>query len=222
MAAQLNEAAGLARRAAEEEAAARSLDESGSSTQALDRYRRASGLYSDCASRCPDWHRDRATVLRHIEEIETRMAYLHSLQGGAALLPYVSHVAAKQLTFSDGSTGLQTIGTAALLGGLAGLLLSGPRVALLFSGCAAHAATRDDSAGHALRRAGRSSTEVATKAGGRAAVKLRRLQKSRASFCQDALCRLGEVTFGIESTLGAIFARRHHCTSLASLAPEKH
>ncbi|CAE8712918.1 unnamed protein product, partial [Polarella glacialis] len=172
---------------------------------ALESYQQALLGIAEAAAACPQWHPDRMVLEEHLAQVETRMDYLQGLQGAAATIPCDRHMAPKQLTVagSQGAIGSRTLGFTALMGAVAGLLVAGPRAALLLAAGAAHTATMDNSAGHLARLLGLRGSEVLTLAGKRAAAKLERLDTRETR--QMALCHVGQTVFALRAALGAAF-----------------
>lgn len=194
----LSECAAQAAEAARIEGLARQLDSSGKSAQAVEQYELANAHLLDSIAACPSWHKDRDTLATHAADVQQRIKYLSALGDAPPLVPCEKHLALKQLTISDhqGVQGTQTLGLAVVTGAFAGLLMSGPKGGLLLALGAAHVTSRDDSAGHLVRKAGRAGTTALAEAWRRASTKLRRLNCG-----SDLLFRIGEVTCAWRATL---------------------
>lgn len=202
MSALLGSVASLAEQAAQEEAAARDLDISGRSTEALKRYKNVVAVLSQAEGLCPCWHSDMELIATHIREVEERIAYLESLEGGAAMVPCESYVEPKQLTLhkQQGARGATILGVTASLGAAAGLMVYGARGGVLAAFGAAHLATRDDSAGHLFRSVGASTAEAMERCSQRAVQKLQRID------ILPLLMDLAEATFATRRALGDVNA----------------
>eukprot|EP00747_Dinoflagellata_sp_TGD_P212842 gnl/TRDRNA2_/TRDRNA2_85877_c0_seq1.p1 gnl/TRDRNA2_/TRDRNA2_85877_c0~~gnl/TRDRNA2_/TRDRNA2_85877_c0_seq1.p1 ORF type:complete len:217 (+),score=32.10 gnl/TRDRNA2_/TRDRNA2_85877_c0_seq1:101-751(+) len=193
----------LAEEASELEAKARELDGYGRSTEAVPSYLVVAARLKDALARCPEGHQDRRTMAAHISEVEARAAYLESLHPNLTPEPVERHISTKVLTLTvvphGVSTGARTLGFLAMMGAMTGLTIFGPRSAVLLAVGAAHTATRDDSAGHALRQVGRGGSEATSRALRRALFKLR-----KRDIRQKVLCKVGEMVFATRATLGAL------------------
>ena len=120
-------------------------------------------------SLCPHSHPDTVAIDRHISELQNRISYLSSLSATSRpLIPLESHISPVELTVAPPSpTGYSakgsTMGAAAAIGGVGGLLLLGPLGLVAGAAGAAYASTRSDAVGSATRGVARGSVAVVDK-----------------------------------------------------------
>jgi hypothetical protein len=152
--------------AASIEQSAMTSDRSGSVRQAVDSYNACIERLSEGLSLIPLNHPDAIPIEHHISEIQNRISYLLSLPETATpLIPLESHISPCQLTVesSPSMSAGKTMGTAAALGGVGGLLLLGPLGLIAGAAGAAYASTRSDEIGDTTRVMARSSFAVVDK-----------------------------------------------------------
>eukprot|EP00929_Paragymnodinium_shiwhaense_P061955 TRINITY_DN3093_c1_g1_i1.p1 TRINITY_DN3093_c1_g1~~TRINITY_DN3093_c1_g1_i1.p1 ORF type:complete len:320 (-),score=56.67 TRINITY_DN3093_c1_g1_i1:103-1005(-) len=70
-----------------------SLDEKGSSAEAILQYRRSALKLTEAAALCPDGHPDKEEILGHSQDLQLRIIYLESLNGGPSTMPVEDHIA---------------------------------------------------------------------------------------------------------------------------------
>lgn len=163
------------------------LDQQGSSENAAESYRRVIDKLVQAADSVPEDHPVKKLMNQRAEEVATRAAYLEDLGGTAASSPPEEHirdvklatqgVLASTLAATAGATAspnarrssntfedVKLMGTAAAIGGTAGLLLAGPLSAASIGAAAAYATTREDRAGAAARKISNAGMKVADRA----------------------------------------------------------
>jgi hypothetical protein len=108
-------------------------DREGSVAEALSLYYDTVSRLQQALSLCPFNDPDGVAIERHIGEIQNRISYLSSLSSSTKpMIPLESHIQPVQLsipvspTHSSEPSGTSTMGAAAAIGGLGGLLLLGP------------------------------------------------------------------------------------------------
>jgi hypothetical protein len=101
--------------------------------EAITLYSQAIEKLQSALSLCPYNDPDGLSIERHIGEIQNRISYLSSLSATARpVIPLESHIHAVQLSIpvsprnASGPSSTQTMGAAAAIGGVGGLLLLGP------------------------------------------------------------------------------------------------
>ena len=152
--------------AASIEQQAMSFDRSGQVSLAIQAYNSALAKLNEGLSLVPLNHPDATPIEHHISEIQNRVSYLLSLPESARpLIPLESHISPVQLTVetSPELSSTQTMGTAAAIGGVGGLLLLGPIGLIAGAAGAAYAATRDDDIGATTRGVAQKSYGVVDK-----------------------------------------------------------
>ena len=119
--------------AARVEQDAMECDRAGNVTDALSRYFETMNRLQSALSLCPYNDPDGLAIERHISEIQDRVNYLSSLSSTAKpVIPLESHIHAVQLSIPQspttraGTSSASTMGAAAAIGGVGGLLLLGP------------------------------------------------------------------------------------------------
>ena len=155
----LTEASIAEQRAMEADRAARVSEAINLYTESIDKLRYGLSL-------CPLNHPDAYPLQKHIAEIQNRLGYLSSLPVTAKpLIPLESHIFPVELSVvssssQGGSSAGSTIGTAAAIGGVGGLLLLGPLGLVAGAAGAAYASTRSDQIGSTTRGVARTSAAV--------------------------------------------------------------
>mmetsp|Transcript_60417 Transcript_60417/g.168815 ORF Transcript_60417/g.168815 Transcript_60417/m.168815 type:complete len:231 (-) Transcript_60417:29-721(-) len=202
--------AALAEKAAQHENVARDFDSSGDSVEAVVYYRKAVDDMKLAQEACPEWHRDKNTLAHHASEVEARIDYLTHLNGSAPQIPCERQIEPKQLTVStaQGTSGVQTIGAAALLGMATGLTIVGPWGGVLFGASAAHMATRDDSIGYVVRRVGHAGAEGFVDAVRQTVVRLLGLNVNCRAIGNRVLFAIAEGKCLVEARLATVVALR--------------
>lgn len=160
------------------------FDQEGSQGNAAECYRRVIEKLLEAAESVAEDHPVRGLMKQRAEELANRVAYLEGLQGAQADAPLEEHirevqlatqgVLASTLAATAGSTSpplahgasnttddVKLMGTAAALGGAAGLLLAGPLAAASMGAAAAYATTREDKAGTTARKISVAGMKVA-------------------------------------------------------------
>uniref|UniRef100_A0A7S3XJN7 Uncharacterized protein n=1 Tax=Oxyrrhis marina TaxID=2969 RepID=A0A7S3XJN7_OXYMA len=110
----------------------------------------------------PPSHQDFAALTTHEEQLELRAEYCRNNPSGIPAVPLEEMIKGIQLSMPapadaaapQGSSDMRSVGGAAAVGGIAGLILMGPITGVALAGGAAYAATRRDSFGNAARGAG--------------------------------------------------------------------
>jgi len=149
--------------AASIEQVAMSSDRSSDVQNAVSSYKIAIELLSEGLSLIPLNHPDATPIEHHVSEIQNRISYLLSLPASSTpLIPLESHISPCQLTVetSPAMSTSKTMGTAAAIGGVGGMLLLGPIGLIAGAAGAAYAATRDDEIGDTTRGMARTSYAV--------------------------------------------------------------
>lgn len=148
---------------------AMSADREARVREAIDLYYQVVQQLEYGLSLCPYNHPDTAALERHLSEVQTRISYLASLSGSARpVIPLETHIHSVELStpvspsHSRPSSGA-TMGTAAALGGVGGLLLLGPLGLVAGAAGAAYAATRSDNVGTVTREAARGTISAVDK-----------------------------------------------------------
>jgi len=146
-------------------------DRAGNVSIALSRYFEAMNQLQTGLSLCPYNDPDGLAIERHISEIQDRVKYLSSLSATAKpVIPLESHIHPVQLsipvspTNRPGVSAASTMGAAAAIGGVGGLLLLGPLGLVAGAAGAAYATTRSDNIGSSARGVARGSISVIDKA----------------------------------------------------------
>ena len=137
-------------------------------TDAITLYHQSIEKLNMALSFCPHAHPDCAALDRHVSEIQNRISYLSSLSATARpLIPLESHISPVELTVASSSShstgtvsGSATMGAAAAIGGVGGLLLLGPIGLVAGAAGAAYASTRSDNIGSATRGVARGSVSM--------------------------------------------------------------
>ncbi len=145
---------------------AMAFDRTGQVQSAVQAYNTALAKFSEGISLIPLNHPDAIPIEHHVAEIQNRVSYLLSLPESARpLIPLESHISPVQLTVetSPELSSTQTMGTAAAIGGVGGLLLLGPLGLIAGAAGAAYAATRDDDIGVTTRGVAQKSYTVVDK-----------------------------------------------------------
>jgi hypothetical protein len=142
------------------------LDRAGQVQAAAQTYNSALAKLSEGLSLVPLNHPDATPIEHHISEVQNRVSYLLSMPESARpLIPLESHISPVQLSVESSQqlSSSQTMGTAAAIGGVGGLLLLGPIGLLAGAAGAAYAATRDDDIGATTRGVAQKSYSVVDK-----------------------------------------------------------
>ena len=142
-------------------------DRGGRIPEALECYELCIRKLNQALSLCPLNHPDGEAIEQHVSEVNNRIVYLSSLSNTARpLIPLESHISPVQLSVSPPSSisTSTTMGAAAAIGGVGGLLLLGPFGLVAGAAGAAYAATRDDKVGSATRGVAQGSVAMVGKA----------------------------------------------------------
>lgn len=142
------------------------FDRSGEIARAVPEYSKCVGLLTEALSLIPLSHPDCGALEQHVIEIQSRISYLSSLPMGVMpSIPIETHISPVQLSInaSQSLSAGKTMGAAATIGGLGGLLLLGPLGLLAGAAGAAYATTREDQVGTAARDVARSGVSVLDK-----------------------------------------------------------
>jgi hypothetical protein len=143
-------------------------DRAGRVHEAMDLYLQAVDCLNGSLSLASPGHPDASAIERHVGEIQNRVSYLSSLSiNSRPLIPLESHIHPVQLTIAPTASSPQshTLSTAAVVGGVSGLILLGPLGLVAGSVGAAYATTRDDQIGSAVRGVARGSLTVVERVG---------------------------------------------------------
>ncbi len=130
------------------------FDRSGDISRAIPEYSKCLGLLTEALSLIPLSHPDCSALEQHVVEIQSRVSYLSSLPVGVMpSIPLETHISPVQLSInaSQNISAGKTMGAAATLGGIGGLLLLGPLGLLAGAAGAAYATTREDNVGSTAR-----------------------------------------------------------------------
>jgi hypothetical protein len=130
------------------------FDRSGNVARAIEEYNKSVGMLTEALSLIPLSHPDCNSIEQHVVEIQSRVSYLSSLPMYVTpSIPLESHITPVQLSVnaSRSMTASTTMGAAATIGGIGGLLLLGPLGFIAGAAGAAYATTRDDEIGSTAR-----------------------------------------------------------------------
>jgi hypothetical protein len=157
--------------ASEIEQGAMFRDRNGDVPEALRLYQETVNLLQSALSLCPFNDPDGLAIERHIHEIQIRLSYLSTLSASAKpLIPLDTHIHPVQLSIPVSPkshtepSSTTTMGAAAAIGGVGGLLLLGPLGLVAGAAGAAYATTRSDNIGSSARGVARGSISVIDKA----------------------------------------------------------
>mmetsp|Transcript_28704 Transcript_28704/g.63273 ORF Transcript_28704/g.63273 Transcript_28704/m.63273 type:complete len:257 (-) Transcript_28704:233-1003(-) len=137
------------------------LDRAGKGAEAAEKYGQAASELRKASLMVPPSHQDFAALTAHEEQLELRAEYCRNNPAGIPAIPLEEMIQGIQLSMPapdaaapQGGSDMRTVGGAAAVGGIAGLILMGPITGVALAGGAAYAATRRDSFGNAARGAG--------------------------------------------------------------------